>query len=69
MDSLQLQDETIVEIALIHLAFARSELAVSDLPSDALQRAIGHIETAICGLASLAPDFVRLRGATDRSLS
>jgi hypothetical protein len=50
-------DETIVEIALINLAFARTELSTLDRSTEVLERALGHIEIAIHGLAGLAPQF------------
>lgn len=47
----------VVEIALINLAFAQAELALSDDPSGANRRAFEHIKLAIAGLAGLVPNF------------
>jgi hypothetical protein len=46
-----------IELALINLAFAQAELALSDDPSGANRRSLEHIKAAILDLSPLAPRF------------
>lgn len=49
-----------VEVALINLAFAQAELALSGDPSGVNRRALEHVKRAIADLSRLAPHFGRL---------
>ena len=55
---MNLENTKTLEIALINLAFARSELALITNPSDVVRRAIEHIESAVTDLSKLAPNLV-----------
>lgn len=54
---MNLENTKTLEIALINLAFARSELALITNPSDVVRRAIEHIEFRRYGLIEAGSQF------------
>ena len=57
---------SVIEAALVNLAFARAELTYAGENHHAwIRRALDHIEAAIADLAALAPNFGALKGSGD----